>query len=111
MNEQDEIYNEIYNESYDYKAAYKEVFGLGIDEKRFLRKETTKARNYMQELLEPHLPCLRWDSKTLDKDTRALFVAADRYWKRHLPDEFKRILTWVKTKDLHVKQLIKLFYK
>ena len=84
----------------------------GYLEKLVERKAVSKAKNYMQETVEPYLKYIDWENKTFEEDMRLFWVTASNYYKSHTHHQFVQILEWIKNKDsLNPKQVAKLFNK
>jgi hypothetical protein len=70
----------------------------------------TKARNYMEETTLPYLKYINWQNETFDKDTRAFWISANKYYRSHTHAEYTRLLEWIARKNcLFPKQVVKLF--
>lgn len=82
----------------DYLEGYLEIL------KR--RRPRTKAMTRIGELFEENARYVSWDNETLERDTKAVFVALNAAGYDHA----QRILVWARGKDLHPKQLIKALY-
>lgn len=79
---------------------------------KFKNKPQTKARNYKEELALSYLPYIQWVNETFEKDITLFWIATNRYWKTHTPDQYIRLMDWVKSKNcLHPLAVVKLLNK
>ena len=75
-------------------------------------KEQTRAKNYMQETVEPYLKYIDWENDTFEEDMRLFWISASNYYKSHTHHHFVLLLEWIKKRDsLSPKQVAKLFNK
>lgn len=76
------------------------------------RKLDTKAKNYLQSIVEKYEPFICWDNSTLRKDRAIFYMTAARFYQRRTPAQLTQLLEWVKSKNcLHPLQVVKLLNK
>jgi len=80
-----------------------------IKEQNEERKQVTKANDRAGEVLEPYLQHLSWTNDTYYADKIPLFVRYRKFWNCHTEEQVIKILDWAKEKELHPKQLTKVF--
>jgi len=115
-----EIYNQI-EEDYIPEVKAREVSNANnhLDDyierlkERIRGARIIKARNYFEEQTLPYLRYLVWptDEKFFE-DMKLFWMSANIYYRKHTNAEYIRLLEWAKSKkNLHVRQLVKVFKK
>lgn len=69
-------------------------------------KKPQKNQNYAQQVVEPHLSKLNWQNETLEKDTRAFWMAVYKLNKQR-PTLLRETIEWAANNRLHPMQFVK----
>lgn len=72
---------------------------------------STKARNYKEELALQYLPHINWDNDKFENHISLFWIGVNRFWKMHTPDQFVRLMNWVKDRNCHPLVVYKLLNK
>jgi hypothetical protein len=71
----------------------------------------SKARTYIQLIVEQYEPCFIWDNSTYFKDRGLLYFKCNQFANKFSDTKLVIVLQWAKCKNLHVKQFIKTLNK
>jgi len=71
------------------------------------RTSTSKARTYLQSVIEKYEPAIVWDNATLERDRAAFWARATTYAKIYGVAPLVAKLEWVRGKNLHPRQVLK----
>lgn len=80
-----------------------------LEDLRVITKSKHKTR--IQEKMSEYMEEMRWENQTIVQDLQGLFVAAYTCVKRKTWDDFEKRLNWIRGKNLHPKQVMKVLYK
>ena len=100
-----EEYQEILNEQFQYEDLSDDELISSIKPRKLEKK--SKARTYLQSVIEKIEPCLRWTNETIEQDRRLLYMKLSLLAKSKSDTGVRLIMDWAQGKNLHVKQFIR----
>ena len=74
-------------------------------------EKVSKARNYLQLLVEQYEPYLKWRAETFYNDRKLLYLKASQLVNKKSDSPLKAILEWSKTRRVHVLAVVKMINK
>lgn len=85
----------------------------GYLKKIAIRKPETKAKTYFNEVVDPYMPYIKWDTTDpleFEEHIRKVYMAIRVYWNSHTNFETVSLLNWLKKKNcLHPMAVVSLF--
>lgn len=102
-------FQEILDEPFHYEDLSDDELISSIKPRKLENK--SKARTYLQSVIEKIEPCLRWTNETIEQDRRLLYMKLSQLAKSKSDTGVRLIMDWAQGKNLHVKQFIKAINK
>lgn len=75
------------------------------------KREKTKPKTRLQEIVEPYYPEWEWRDETFEDDMRAVWIAIKRYMKWRTEAQLIALLNWTKGKAIYPLSLTKILNK